>query len=244
LNILTIDTATDFELISVTSDGKTYEFAENVKMSHSVTMFHSIKQILDEASLSIKDISLIGVGVGPGSFTGVRIAVSTARMIAQILDIPLVGVTTQDIFAASVHREGREKVLVAFDAKKSRVFGALYSDTSGSSQEKLIDAGDYSIEFMLKPLTAGDKLLCIGDGCSRYRDVIAAGADAAGFSFNIIEEFIPSGSTTSRLVLKRYNEAPDKYRFYSNTGPLYARKSDAEVALDEKNSGKVSRLFS
>ena len=238
MNILTIDTATDFELISVTSADKTYNFAENVKISHSITMFHSIKRILDEASISIKDISLIGVGVGPGSFTGVRIAVSTARMIAQILNIPIVGVTTQNIFAASAVCSAGEKVLVAFDAKKSRVFGALYSSGSASYMETLIEAGDYSIEYMLKPLSKGDKLLCIGDGCSRYGDVISSNAASAGFSCRIMEEFIPSGEITSQLVLKRYNEAPEKYRSYDNTGPLYARKSDAEIALDEKKRGK------
>jgi len=239
LNILTIDTATDFELISVTSAGKTYNFAENVKMSHSITMFDSIKRILDEASISIKDISLIGVGVGRGSFTGVRIAVSTARMIAQILDIPLVGVTTHDIFAASAVCNAGEKVLVAFDAKKSRVFGALYSTGHVLYTETLIEAGDYSMEYMLKPLSEGDKLLCIGDGCSRYGNVISSNSDSAGFSYRIIEEFIPTGEITSQLVLKRYNESPEKYRHYDNTGPLYARKSDAEVALDEKKTGKV-----
>ena len=239
MNILIIDTATDLELISVTTEGKTYEFAESVKMSHSVTMFDSIKRILDKASLSINDISLIGVGVGPGSFTGVRIAVSTARMIAQILDIPLVGVTTQDIFAASAGSNNENKVLVAFDAKKSRVFGALYRFTKAPCMETLIDAGDYSMEFMLKTLNAGDKILCIGDGCSRYRDVIAAAADATGFSFSIMEEFIPSGEITSQLILKKYNENPGKYSFYDNTGPLYARKSDAEIALNEKKQREM-----
>jgi tRNA threonylcarbamoyladenosine biosynthesis protein TsaB len=239
LNILTIDTATDFELISVTSSGKTYQFAENVKMSHSVTMFDSIKRILDEASISIKEISLIGVGIGPGSFTGVRIAVSTARMIAQILDIPLVGVTTQDIFAASAPSNNGEKVLVAFDAKKSRVFGALYYEVIESSTKTLIDAGDFSMEYMLKPLSVGDHLLCIGDGCSRYREIISSCSDSAGFRFRIIEDFVPSGAITSQLVLQKYNETPEKYRSYENTWPLYARKSDAEIALNEKNRGIV-----
>lgn len=238
MNILTIDTATDFELISVTASGKTFEFAENVKMSHSITMFDSIKRILNEASISIKDLSLIGVGIGPGSFTGVRIAVSTARMIAQILNIPLIGITTQDIFAASAPGNSDEKVLIAFDAKKSRVFGALYNGGNAALLEVIIDAGDYSIETMLRNISTGDKILCIGDGCSRYRDVISSCADSAGFFFRIIEDFTPSGTITNQLVLNKYNEAPEKYRYYNNTGPLYARKSDAEIALAEKNMKK------
>lgn len=238
MNILTIDTATDFELISVTAAGKTYEFAEDVKMSHSVTMFDSVKRIMDEASISIKDVSLIGVGVGPGSFTGVRIAVSTARMIAQILNIPLTGVITQDIFAASAPCEDGEKVLVAFDAKKSRVFGALYACGQPLSMEKIIEAGDYSMEYMLKSLNSGDKLLCIGDGCSRYSDVISTYSASTGFSFRIMDNFKPSGEITAQFVLKKYNNTPEEYRNYKNTVPFYARKSDAEIAMEQKKSGE------
>lgn len=238
MNILTIDTATDFELISVTTGGQTYGFAKNVKMSHSITMFDSINRILDDASISINDIDLIGVGIGPGSFTGVRIAVSTTRMIAQILEVPLVGVLTQDIFASSVANEPGEKILVAFDAKKARVFGALYDGNSGPDHNTLIGAGDYSMEFMLNSISEGDKLICIGDGCSRYSETIAAVAASTGFSYRIREDFTPSGHLTSQLVLRRYNFSPDRYRFYENTTPFYARKSDAETARDDKNREK------
>lgn len=238
MNILTIDTATDFELISVTTEGKTYQFAQNVKMSHSVTMFDSINSKLNEASITIKDLDLVGVGIGPGSFTGVRIAVSTARMIAQILDIPLVGVTTQEIFASSVSNDPAEKILVAFDAKKSRVFAALFGGGEGPAHDTLINSGDYSMEFILDSLSGGDRLLCIGDGCARYSETIAAASASSGFSYRLVEEFIPSGDLTSRFVLDRYKVSPDRYRFYGNTTPFYARKSDAEIALDARSRGK------
>lgn len=239
MNILTIDTATDYEFISVTTDHGTFEFAENVKLSHSVTMFKSINDILNKASITQQDINLIGAGIGPGSFTGVRIAVSTARMMAQILDIPLIGLTTQDIFASSVQNESDEKILVAFDAKKSRVFGALYQGGTELEHKIIIDAGDYSIDYILKNLSKGDKLLCIGDGCSRYNDTISNFADSLCFSYRILEKYIPSGLITSRLVSTKYNSCPDKYAFYGNTIPFYARKSDAEIALDEKKAGNA-----
>ena len=113
--------------------------------------------------------------------TGVRIAVSTARMMAQILNIPLVGLQTQDIFAASVENEPDEKILVSFDAKKSKVFGALYTGGTYCSHECIIDAGDYSIEYMLNGLSDKDRLLCIGDGCFRYRNLIEEKSDSTGF---------------------------------------------------------------
>ncbi len=232
MNILTIDTATDYELISVTTGTGTFEFARDVRMSHSVTMFGSLNSVLEKAGLTIRDISLIGVGIGPGSFTGVRIAVSTARMIAQILDIPLVGVATQDIFVSSACSEPGEKILVAFDAKKSRVFGALYNGSSSFLHDTIIEAGDYTISSMLGSLKKGDRLLCIGDGCTRYSEEIAEISDSKGFSYRLAGTFTPYGANTSKLILHRYNQSPERYSFFGNTLPFYARKSDAEVARD------------
>ena len=91
LNILVIDTSTDIELISLSVNDTIYQFCDNAGMSHSVTMFQNLSSILSQASIGINDIDLIGTGIGPGSFTGIRIAVSAARMFAQILKVPLVG---------------------------------------------------------------------------------------------------------------------------------------------------------
>ncbi|HPJ33853.1 MAG TPA: tRNA (adenosine(37)-N6)-threonylcarbamoyltransferase complex dimerization subunit type 1 TsaB [Spirochaetota bacterium] len=236
MNILTIDTATDYELISLSTEHGVFEFNENVKMSHSITMFDSIKGILDKASMELQNIDLIAAGVGPGSFTGVRIAVSTARMIAQILDIPLVGLITQDIFAASVENNPDENILVSFDAKKSRVFGALYRGGQRCSHECFMDAGDYSIEFMLSSIPEGSSLLCIGDGCFRYRNIIEEKSALTGVSCRFLENFIPSGASTSCLAMNKYRQSPDKYIFFGNTVPVYARKSDAEIARDAKRT--------
>jgi len=235
LNILTIDTSTDIELISVTTDGKTFEFAENVKMSHSVTMFDSLDRVLKEAKINLKDINLVGVGVGPGSFTGVRIAVSTARMISQILNIPLAGLTSQDIYAASADPEPGEKILAAFDAKKSRVFAALYISRGMFPPETLINAGDYSIESILDKVSPVDRLLCIGDGCGRYAGIIDEKSRLIGFSYRFIDNFIPRGDAAARLTSIKYSESPQKFSFYGNTVPFYARKSDAEIAKEEKD---------
>ena len=75
-----IDTSTNIEFLALSLNGKIYQFSENAGISHSVTMFQNLSSILKQGSVTIDDIDLIGVGIGPGSFTGIRIAVSTARM--------------------------------------------------------------------------------------------------------------------------------------------------------------------
>ena len=148
MNILVIDTSTGLEFLTVSANGKIFQFCEDAGQSHSVTMFQNISDLLAQASIGIRDIGLLGVGTGPGSFTGIRIAVSTARMFSQILGIPIVGIKSQEIFAASAVSYPDKTVLVAFDAKKLRVFAGVYR-VEKSTISEIIEPGDYTMTEVL-----------------------------------------------------------------------------------------------
>jgi tRNA threonylcarbamoyladenosine biosynthesis protein TsaB len=228
-----IDTSTDIELIAISLDGKIFQFCEDAGISHSVTMFQNLSALMDQASISINDIDLIGVGIGPGSFTGIRIAVSTARMFAQILDIPLVGLKSQEIYAASIGLTGDQTVLAAFDAKKSKVFAGVYN-VKGSITHETIEPGDYTMDDLIDSIKSTGELVCVGDGCARYIDIIEKSSLKNGFSYKYIENFVPDGMAAAELTLRKYNESPDEFTDYNNTVPFYSRKSDAEIAKNSR----------
>ena len=262
MNILTIDTSTDIELIALSVNGKIFQYCDYAGQSHSVTMFDNISSLLSQASITINDLDLIGTGIGPGSFTGIRISVSTARMFAQILKIPLVGIKSQEIYAASVSCPGGKTVLAAFDAKKSRVFAGIYNFKNVQSVETqciaslqlieetistlpykqsmpclystLIDPGDYYMEEILESAKNHEsikdlkELICIGDGCEKYIEVIDNFSKQNGFIYTFIDKFLPDGKAACELTLRKYNESPERYIDFENTVPFYARKSDAE----------------
>lgn len=100
MNTLIIDTSTSLSILALSVNNKTFSITENAGISHSTTMFSSISKLFAGIGASINDVELIATGIGPGSFTGVRIAVSTARMFAQLLKTPLVGVQSHDFFAS------------------------------------------------------------------------------------------------------------------------------------------------
>ena len=245
MNILTIDTSTEIELIALSVDGKIYQYSNYTKMSHSITMFDNLSSLLSEASIKIDEIDLIGTGIGPGSFTGIRIAVSTARMFAQILRIPLVGIKSQEIYAASVQGFDNHTILAAFDAKKSKVFAGVYS-LKGSDPHEIIEPGDYYMDEILestinhndiryiKEVEGAVNLVCIGDGCKKYMDVIDNLSKENGFFYTNIINFIPNGKAATELTISKYNESPKKYINFENTLPFYARKSDAEISKSSK----------
>jgi len=238
LNILTIDTSTDIELIALSVNEKIFQYSDNAKMSHGVTMFDNLSLLLSQAAIKIDEIDLIGTGIGPGSFTGIRIAVSAARMFAQILKKPLVGIKSHEIFAASVG-ETDKTILAAFDAKKSKVFAGVYGSVPATCSEpykvtsptlcEIIEPGDYYMEDLLESIKNHKDIICIGDGCEKYIDIIDGFSKKNDLFYTKIDSFLPDGKAATELTLRKYNESREKYMNFENTVPFYARKSDAEV---------------
>ncbi len=226
MNRLLIDTSNEIELVSASLNNEIFETVGVVKKSHSSTLFINIRRVLEDAGLTINDIHLIGVGIGPGSFTGIRIAVSTARMLAQLLTVPLVGIKTQLIYASSLSAAEGENILIAFDAKKERVFGALYKrGKSPGENREIVPPGDYPMEYLIERADRRCKTHLAGSGSLKYRDIISRELRAC----IIRESFLPSGRTALKLIEEEYRENPEFHNRVTNTLPFYARKSDAEL---------------
>jgi tRNA threonylcarbamoyladenosine biosynthesis protein TsaB len=233
LNILTIDTSTNTEIIAAAKQDQYANLSSQIEISHSQTIFKNIDTALKELKLSINDIKLIGVGIGPGSFTGIRIAVTTARMLAQVLNIPLVGVSTPLIFATALNASYDDYVLIAFDAKKKKVFGALYKITQDKYKpQEIVKPGDYYIDDLIKELNNSATVHCYGNGINRYFEDINGKLN----KMKNYENFIPEAEAVSNLTKSLYEAAPEAYLDYKLVTPDYTRKSDAEVAKDSKNS--------
>jgi tRNA threonylcarbamoyladenosine biosynthesis protein TsaB len=233
LNTLIIDASTGNEFISIGNGKENFYCNDNIKLSHSVTLFKNIELLLGRSELDISQINLLGVGIGPGSFTGVRIAVTTMRMLAQILKIPLVGLYSQDMVASSIKTDGN--IIVAADAKKGRVFGAVYSKIDDDVFPKtIIYPGDYYISQLLDNINENRYTVAIGNGSEKYLVEIKKHIHVSKFTF--IKEYEFSGEKINELLIKKYNEKKEYYDLYSNTLPFYARKSDAEIAKEKKLS--------
>lgn len=235
MNTLTIESSTDIELLSVSAGGECFQFAEKTGLSHSTDMFVNLESLLTSAGLQVSSIELIGVGTGPGSFTGVRIAVSTARMLSQITGAPLVGVKSHEIYAASCDTADNGLIAVAFDAKKSKVYAGLYRKQAGETTV-LAEPGDFTMHDFLEKVPADGIVTCIGDGFTRYAAALADHSAAAGTSYRVIDDFMPSGRAASLLVMKKFRDSPGLYSDYLQVLPSYERLSDAENAYNLKNS--------
>lgn len=237
MNILTIDTATHVEFIGAASSGKVSDRTRISGVTHSATLFENIDSALKELGLTIKDIDLIGVGTGPGSFTGIRIAVSTARMLAQLLEIPLVDLNTHLLYAYSASREysgDSDNILVAFDAKKNRVFGAVYRKNRNSVfPVETVAPGDYSIDLLVSSLD-NNRTLMIGDGTEKYRETLEKVPDSL-----FLPGFLPKAEDGCLLTESRYKDSPDLFRDINRVVPCYARRVEAEIIKEINKKGRT-----
>jgi tRNA threonylcarbamoyladenosine biosynthesis protein TsaB len=148
--ILSFDTATQLATSAIVSDGEVLGERE----SRAATLLVDLDALLRQSGSHAGDVDALAVGIGPGSFTGIRIGLAAARGLALALDVPVAGVSTLDALAA-----GSPGGLAVIDARRREVFVPGPSVLAPDAIE--VEAGR----------------LCVGDGAVRYRDVLeAAGA--------------------------------------------------------------------
>jgi tRNA threonylcarbamoyladenosine biosynthesis protein TsaB len=146
--ILAFDLATSVVTTALVREGE--PLAERVSKPRSV--LEDVDFLLREANIEPSELDALAVGIGPGSFTGVRIGLATARALAFALDVPAAGVSTLDMLAA-----GAPGAVPVIDAKRGEVFA-------------LLDGGPRCV----KPdeLSPAPGTLCVGDGALRYRAIL------------------------------------------------------------------------
>jgi tRNA threonylcarbamoyladenosine biosynthesis protein TsaB len=151
--ILAFDTATDVATSALVLDGEVL----GERVSRAVTLLEDVDALLRQAGSRTADLEGLAVGIGPGSFTGVRVGLATARGLALALDLPAAGVSTLDALAA-----GAPGALPVVDARRREVF-VLDGKPAVVAPEDLELAGG---------------TVCVGSGALRYRSLLeAAGAE-------------------------------------------------------------------
>jgi tRNA threonylcarbamoyladenosine biosynthesis protein TsaB len=226
--VLGFDTATAEVSVAATRDGELVRESfvppgDDGRPRHSAALLGEIAATAERAG-GWEAVDRIGVGVGPGSFTGLRIGVATARALAQALELPLVPVESLAVLAAGVG-ERRESSgqprLPLIDARRGELFAALH-DGSGErlwGPEVLAPAG--VCERIAK---LDRKPLAVGDGSLRFRDeLMAAGAEVPDDRDGV--------HRVAARVLCRMAEgaAPSPP---GAVEPLYLRPPDAEAWLE------------
>ncbi len=230
--ILAIDTSTPCSSVALTR-GDVHQgelvatLSLNSNRTHSRRLLTGIDWLLSENSIDFADIDGLAVGLGPGSFTGLRIGMATVKGLATAMDKPLLGVSTLDALALCC--SGEKPVCVLLDARKKEVYRRWYqSDEQGVFRQqgsiKALKADELAAEVLEPTLMVGDGLFIYGDF---LKEILGDFVTMAPLPLSY-----PSAAAIGFLCCEQLH-AGDVMPLDSAV-PLYVRASDAELSLVNK----------
>jgi tRNA threonylcarbamoyladenosine biosynthesis protein TsaB len=224
--VLGFDTATPATAVGLSlADGRVLEGRDDPpageRPGHSTRLLPIAHDLLRQAGLGWRDLSRIAVGAGPGTFTGLRIGVASARGLAQSLGVELVGVSSLRALAQAV-RGRHDRVLAVIDARRGEVFVAAYR-----GDDELVGPQPLSPERLsqaLEPLDGGSlrDWVALGDGALRFEQELRA-----------LGVTVPAaGSPLHRVSARAVCELGARSRGGNESVlPSYCRVPDAEASL-------------
>ena len=221
--ILNIETATRVCSVALSKNGQVIGIQEtNTQNSHAEQITVFSEEIIYKAGISFRDLDAVAVSKGPGSYTGLRIGVSTAKGFCYSLDKPLISIGTLEALAAGIiskMKEAGEKVeellfCPMIDARRMEVYAALFNHSLQVIRDikaEVIDENSFSDYFK-----AEKRIVFVGDGAAKCKAVLGQ------YSQTIFpKEFLPSAAFMAPLAEEKYNN-----KVFENTAyfePFYLK---------------------
>jgi tRNA threonylcarbamoyladenosine biosynthesis protein TsaB len=171
--ILQIETATQVCSVALSLNGETIAFKEQIAPNiHAASLTLFITEVMQNARLNYADLDAIAISKGPGSYTGLRIGVSTAKGLCFALDKPLIGINTLQMMANGFFKaqpDYKGLVCAMIDARRMEVFTAVYNQNL--KEEVAVNAKIIDEQSFLEQLS-NNELTFIGDGALKCESVI------------------------------------------------------------------------
>jgi tRNA threonylcarbamoyladenosine biosynthesis protein TsaB len=234
MKILGIDTSTSCGSVGLIEDQEVIsEYLLNIPVTHSERLLGAIEFVLREARCRIEQIEGWVIALGPGSFTGLRIGVSTLKGLAFSTGKPVAGIPTLDVLASQIVPTSY-LICPILDARKKEVYTAFYRYGEGGSLRRQSDYQAISPEYLVRQIK--EQTIFLGDGVKTYGD----------FLLNCLPSFaiLPSaplhvshGSMVAKLGMELLRKG--EHLNLSAFSPLYVRPSEAEMKWQETHSGQI-----
>jgi len=230
MNILVNDTSSQALTVALKTDSFfESRTSEGRSVQHSERLMPTVMELCSDAKITTKDIDLLACTRGPGSFTGLRIGMSAFKGMAYALDKPLVSVSTMEVLANCVpYFDGA--VVTVLDAKKQRWYLAAFEKNSSEANRIMADTDGTEADLVdvLKPYA---KVLVTGPDAEAFSKVLS---DMYKEEKMIIADKISTKAVSTSLIECAVRKFEKDGADDIGQGPIYLRKSDAEIALEER----------
>lgn len=235
MHILAVETTGRYASAAlIREDGRCVCESSPEAMNHLRDITELIDRCLVKCGCRVTDLTHLAASIGPGSFTGIRIGVTTARTLAQALELPCIAVPTLEGMAtqAIAAAEGR-RICTIINARRGQVYGAVWRTENGVPQAE-VPEGQYMIEELLAKAKKGEMpVYLVGDGIDAYGEAIAA---AVGFVAAEETERYQEAASVAAVALRLAKCG--RQIGYEDLLPDYMRKSEAEMRLEEGTLSK------
>lgn len=233
--ILAIDTSTLTSSVALLKDNTlAAELTIQTKKTHSEMLMPNIEQIIALAGADKQDLSAIAVSIGPGSFTGLRIGLATAKALAYALNIPIVGVPTLPALAYNCPVPGA-LLSPMLDAQKGNVYQALFQYKNGRMHE-VVPARVISFDLALSELNSQElPAILLGEVAAANRDKIYLSAPKLAPA----EEHVIMPRAGSVAILGKKMLITGTSHDVMALEPLYIRRSEAEELWEQRHGACV-----
>lgn len=226
MRILLLETSTALCSAALAEDGRVLQYREaEGRNVHSSLAAVLVRDILDAAGLRVSDCDAVAISKGPGSYTGLRVGVSTAKGLCFGAGIPLIGIGTPDVLVAQAVMEGLvpagcRHIVPMIDARRMEVYSAVF--TPEGQQLTEVAPTVVTQESYADILSAGTPVLFIGDGAEKCRDIL--GTHPGG----VFVQGCPKASAMAAPATAAYNEK--RFEDVAYFEPFYLKDFIATVS--------------
>jgi tRNA threonylcarbamoyladenosine biosynthesis protein TsaB len=230
--VLGIETSTSHTSIAVGTDREVVAALQLTGKARQDVVVPALEHLLEWSGLDLYAVGGVAVGLGPGLFTGLRVGVEAGKALAQVLGVPIVGIPSLDALAFRV-RYTQRRIVSVIDARRGEVFFASYRTLPGGVMRE----GEYRVasprHLVAELEAAGDEVLLVGNGAILYRRELEEVGGRVEFAASA--QAYPQASALVELAVPRFIREETDRLF--DVVPLYVRKSDAEIAWDQRARG-------
>ncbi len=259
MNILAIETTGKYGSASVIKEtGEVFSAISTEEMNHLKGMMILIDEAIREAGIDKSELTHIAASVGPGSFTGIRIGVVTARVMAQMLGLPCISVSSLEAMAERVLdaavSAGSLYVVPVINARRHQTYAGVWEAEFTSDYEQktlcaVMEEKQYMIEDLLAALSSkiaeleaeasgraqslknmlSNAVFFTGDGIDAYKEIIESSLPDGLYTFAGEELRYQHAESVARIALRKAKA--DKVLSYNELMPEYMRLAEAEQRL-------------
>ena len=234
MRILAVETSTLLGGIAIIHDaaGLVAEARLNIEATHSERLMTVIDHLLERTSLRLNDLDAFAVSIGPGSFTGLRIGLSTVKGFSYAMGKPLVAVPSLEALAWNLPFS-RHPVCTIIDARKKEVYAALFL-WEGERFKRMMDEMPLGVERLMEWLELNEALIgkhivFAGEWALLHRETIVERLGEKAL-FPPSDKMIPSPASVAWLGLQK--AVKREFAEPVSLVPIYLRKSEAELRRD------------